>query len=326
LISINVKESDIVKSAEINIYPGLNIFVGYNAAFKSATARTAAYCKDDGEASKFRPNLLDLGVDVETKDQGKICSLYRAIVEDTRISLRKLLLKRDTIIKIHENLKQLENSDEPLVSSLVPKIKNDVSDLLDGLIAKELKDLADMKKRVPSSIISTFYKIYSDVYDDLLNRLKQLYPDIDPTAITPLEVEELDVEEDRWTIRFRDRRFNRVLTYNTLSTSIIIPILFEYTIAFLSLPRDKMLIIEEPEESMTPLQQVFYIKFLEAAVEESNKRWETYVIITTHSPYMALPVSAKKYFFGFSKSERKIVIEAEKPLKAFTLADFLMLG
>lgn len=59
--------------------------------------------------------------------------------------------------------------------------------------------------------------------------------------------------------------------------------------------------MEEPEEAMTPLQQIAYVETLKALAREMPG--ENYVVLTTHSPYIAGTSDQPSYYFSFENGK-----------------------
>lgn len=74
--------------------------------------------------------------------------------------------------------------------------------------------------------------------------------------------------------------------------------LWKLTLRFFSIPAStRVFIVEEPEEEMTPLQQVAYVETLKKLAAEIPG--ENYVVLTTHSPYIAGVSDQPSYYFSY---------------------------
>jgi predicted ATP-dependent endonuclease of OLD family len=75
-------------------------------------------------------------------------------------------------------------------------------------------------------------------------------------------------------------------------------LLWKLTLRFFSIPAStRVFIVEEPEEEMTPLQQVAYVETLKKLAAEIPG--ENYVVLTTHSPYIAGVSDQPSYYFSY---------------------------
>jgi hypothetical protein len=101
----------------------------------------------------------------------------------------------------------------------------------------------------------------------------------------------------------RDRRLKSGrVPLNLVSTTVAAALLWGLTIRFFSIPASaRVFVVEEPEEAMTPLQQVAYVEALKALAREIPG--ENYVVLTTHSPYIAGASDQPSYHFSFENGK-----------------------
>ena len=148
--------------------------------------------------------------------------------------------------------------------------------------------------------------------------------------IAPLEVHKIENSEGLPMLRVYDKRFRNEVRRSLLSSSVVAPLLIEYIVSFMSLPpakeKSRILVIEEPEAALTPLQQILTMRFLHRTLKEVDELIEakTFVIVTTNSPYVAFATDAKLYFLRFDRKSSRITISKDKPHTPFVLADLLL--
>jgi hypothetical protein len=115
--------------------------------------------------------------------------------------------------------------------------------------------------------------------------------------LLPLKV---DITNSR---KVHDKRLDKSVPLNLASTTIAAALLWTLTLYFFSIPVSaRLFAVEEPEEAMTPLQQVAYVDVLKALAREIPG--DNYVVLTTHSPYIA-GESDKILYFYFSFENKK---------------------
>lgn len=329
-------ESDFLEKAELKMKPGILVLSGLNATMKSIAARTfLVNPTDKTTVDRYSPNFITLGANVVfTDDHVNILPRARILlVPDSRIITRALLSLRSQIRNLNSKLKRIIES--PLaVRRALPSEIADIEWLLryvlNNLGLEFVENVYKEKGKATWGIVSEIYKELEGVIEDVIRDLKDVIGEIVVTsqAIIPLDVSIENPEELELTIY--DRRFKRTISVETVSTSIIAPMLFDLVTAFLSQHGGKergcqgIVVIEEPEEGMTPLQQVVFARYLERATKKSMELTgcENYVVITTHSPYIAYAFSSDVQikYFGFDSSKNKIVVE-DKPFKSFAMAD-----
>lgn len=313
-------ESDLIDRRELKIDREIAVFTGMNATFKSLVVRTLAGCGND---QPFKPTLHDIsGVKVEYLPEHEACNIKmeKYLIEDNRLVLRKLLgFLRDNYEHVKNIINSLKGFHDERLEPLLSELEYSVDKMFRAVGLDFVNNLIGLKSK---ALLPMTFRLYSFMNEIASKIREELKSEIEETAIMPLEF----YVKSLWDVDVIDRRFKITIPMNTSSTSIIAPMLFEFVTAFLSVPESRLLIIEEPEESMTPLQQVVFAKYLESAVGYVNSEWvdkKAYVLVTTHSPYISMSFTEKVpiYYFGFEKG--KIIIE-EKPLKTFVLGDSVL--
>lgn len=189
-----------------------------------------------------------------------------------------------------------------------------------------IEDLVEIKGKAPLEYATTLWNEQERIINEVMKELKDLFEDHGKvkSAIMPLTVA---IQGDKRvdTIIY-DRRFNTRIEASGVSTSVIAPLLFDYVTSFCGIPGDKVLVIKEPEESITPLQQVVFAKYLVSIIDKNKEllRDRIYVVLTIHSSYI-LAFSEKTLikFFNYDPVEKKIVVE-NKPYKSYALAEAIL--
>lgn len=316
--------------ALLSMRPGVLVLTGLNATMKSVFARTfLVYAGCGRECEGFKPTLLDVPsakVEFLPDHESVVKSAERRLIADSRVALRSLLTALSTIediVSVVERLKRDERIgyDAENLLTLFDK-------LLDSVGLRFLEDLSSLKSRAPLSVMVKLYKEIEAIEKKMLSELGETFPATEnlDIAVRPLDVSIKDAR--RLLVKVIDRRFMRTIEREYVSTSVIAPLLFEYVTAFLSLPETKVLVVEEPEESMTPLQQVLFARYLEEALARSAELTDrdAYVVVTTHSPYISNSFEkATVKYFHYDTAKKKIVVE-DKPVKAFWMAELSMLS
>jgi len=344
VLILQASENEAVKAFKVRVEAGRpTIIVGYNATLKSAIARSFMYCGKSTRAYELLgPTLQELNIEFTLSDPDLPCNALKGFVPDSRLVFRSVIVglteRYGKILDNVESIKRLISEDEARrIESELNAIESGLNESLKVMGLKFLDDLEEFKRRASSKAVYEVRRVFDETLDEIVRELRERYEvQISPEAIVPLEIIEM-----RWhelsprvkmpEIRVWDKRLKREITVTNVSSSIIASLLHEYLTYFLSIPQTKILVIEEPEEAMTPLQQVFTMKFLAKALQHIDRIFgvETYAIITTHSPYIAYAErdAVNLYFARYEVVEGekgKIVIDEEKPHSPFLLADFLL--
>ncbi|MCC6016453.1 MAG: ATP-binding protein [Desulfurococcaceae archaeon] len=117
----------------------------------------------------------------------------------------------------------------------------------------------------------------------------------------------------------------------TISTSVSSMLLFKVLALAMAVPKPKLIFVEEPEYALAPIQQVILARFIEEVLNRARELGHnTYIILVTHSPYIALGMrraeNTKVYYFMYSKRKGKFKAEEAWPAREFALASLLMLS
>jgi len=333
-----------VKTFEVSVEAGRpTVIVGYNATLKSAIARSFMYCRVSTRIYELLdPILQELGIEFTLSDTNLICGALKGFVPDSRLAFRsiafKLIEKYREILSYIESIKaRIEEGEIKRIERELNAIESRLNESLKIVGLKFLDDLEEFKRRASRKAVIEVRRIFDETLNEIVRELRERYEvQISPEAIVPLEIVEMHWHElsprvRMPEIRVWDKRLKREVMVTNVSSSIIASLLHEYLIYFLSIPQTKILVIEELEEAMTPLQQVFTMKFLVKALQHTDKMFgvDTYVVITTHSPYIAFAErdAVNLYFARYEVVEGekgKIVIDEEKPHRPFLLADLLL--
>jgi predicted ATP-dependent endonuclease of OLD family len=87
----------------------------------------------------------------------------------------------------------------------------------------------------------------------------------------------------------------------------------------------KILIVEEPEEAMSPPQQVLFMMFIRKALDEVKRLMPDkpiFIVITTHSPYITTSVSdVDTYYFYFDRERKIFTAISTPPTRPFIYAE-----
>jgi len=345
-LTLRASESEDVKAFEVRIEAGRpTIIVGYNATLKSAIARSFVYCRESTRAYELLgPTLQELGIEFTLSDPDLPCNTLKGFVPDSRLVFRSVIVglaeRYEEILRNIKIIKTFISGDEARrIESELNAIESGLNESLKVMGLKFLDDLEEFKRRASSKVVCEVRRVFDETLDEIVRELREKYEvQISPEAIVPLEIVEMRWRELSPRVRVRmpeiriwDKRLKREVVVTNVSSSIIASLLHEYLIYFLSIPQTKILVIEEPEEAMTPLQQVFTMKFLVKALQQMDRVFgvDTYVVITTHSPYIAFAErdAVNLYFARYEVVEGekgKIVIDEEKPHRPFLLADLLL--
>jgi hypothetical protein len=282
-------------------------FVGYNATLKSLTARALLYelcqvtdrrtgfIKQLGERSKDALKILKL----ELFDKPKGVLPY--LVDDHRLSLRAYLSMLEEVIDRVKNYVDSiteERLKGPILSELNKLRYN---------IAPQLKDYIEMKKMHDSTLFHRAMKVSEEKLEEVSKRVA-----IDSNLLLPLEIEIVEIEivepeiesmPPRPEYYVRDKRLGgKNVSLNLVSTTIAAALLWKLTLYFFSIPSSaRVFVVEEPEEAMTPLQQIAYVETLKTLAREMPG--ENYVVLTTHSPYIAGASDQPSYYFSFENGK-----------------------
>ena len=279
-----------VEPFEIELTRGRVVsFIGYNATLKSLTVKALLHelCRTADLSIRFVKRLETrtegaakvLKVDVYDAPEGAL--LY--LVDDYRLALRAYFSAMENTIN---GLRELANAirDE--------KIKDNMMNLIDELkynLVPQLKDYIEMKEHEDGELFAKAQEIAERALKSVSEEAA-----LDSALLLPLYIE---VTPREYIVRDRRLKGGRV-PLSIVSTTVAAALLWGLTIRFFSIPASaRVFVIEEPEEAMTPLQQVAYVEALKALAREIPG--ENYVVLTTHSPYIAGASDQPSYHFSF---------------------------
>lgn len=301
------------------------IFVGLNSTLKSYVARTI---------TDIRPNLRDIATEVNLEIAGEEvkCSENAEClhIEDFRLSLRKVLSYRDEIRKKIEDLSAFHAFLAESQAKDFSQEINELKEYIDGMLFGILSDYCDLKLKANLYLYFRLEALFSRVLSDLVNEIKGSVKadEINEANLFPLKVEVIcDEERD---VKVEDVRLGVRFDSSKVSSSIASAMLFNIYKAFLAMESRKkyrILVIEEPEESMAPPQQALFSRFIEATLNElKGELPPVFVIITTHSPYIPGSFSkdiADTYYFRFDPGSKKFKANKSPPSRPFIFAEVL---
>jgi predicted ATPase len=312
------------------------VFLGMNSTLKSMVARSLVW---------ERPNLGDLGVQLsikvdgeEVKEKEDMCTaraecLY---IEDARLILR---LGLPTLASIESELRNIEYFAESvreravfeLLKESAKRLRMIIYEKLFGIISK----YCDYRSRISDEI---YIRLYSDVLGNVKRRLEDELKKLETSGIKDVSIDNvfpMDVDVDckefekrNIKIRIFDYRLKKHVPLEHVSSAIAAVMTFKLVAYFLSTYIDKqfkILVIEEPEEAMSPPQQVLFAMFLRNALDEVKTLYNhqpVFTVITTHSPYISLSISdADTYYFYFDTEKKVFTATRTPPARPFVYAE-----
>jgi len=335
-----VIEPSIIKAEKNRI----TVFVGFNATLKSMVARSF------DPRGIISNNLNSIGVKYDlfyneaqcivkgrhADPSPSECETFRVyFLDEARIALRKYLAESRSRV---ENLREkLQNTIKYIFAIAPPtdvkrkeELQSEAEKLIDELI-ENIEELAlgilheyiRIKPQIHIEDLNNALKIRDKVLEEMLKKEGFKKRGISSDIVLPLTVYASIIEKDgRPQISIVDKRFGKKIELLNVSSTIASILLFDFIALFYAVPSDrKVLIVEEPELGMTPLMQVAFMKYASRLCSES--KYETYLIFTTHSPYIAAAgvEGVDSYYLGFDPYKKRFVVEEGKHLKPFSLAD-----
>jgi predicted ATPase len=310
------------------------VFLGMNSTLKSMATRSLIW---------ERPNLGDLGVQLSIKVDGEevkedMCTaraecLY---IEDARLILR---LGLPTLASIESELRNIEYFAESVRERAVfeqlkesaKRLRMIIYEKLFGIISK----YCDYRSRISDEI---YIRLYSDVLGNVKRRLEDELKRLETSGIKDVSIDNVfpmdadvdckEFEKHNIKIRIFDYRLKKPVLLEHVSSAIAAVMTFKLVAYFLSTYIDKqfkILIIEEPEEAMSPPQQVLFAMFLHKALDEVKTLYNhqpVFTVITTHSPYIPLSISdADTYYFYFDTEKKVFTATRTPPARPFIYAE-----
>jgi len=135
-------------------------------------------------------------------------------------------------------------------------------------------------------------------------------------------------ERRRLEIDVRDYRLGKKISVEHVSSAIAAITTLKLIMCFLSMLTDrqfKILVVEEPEEAMSPPQQVLFMMFIRKALDEVKRLVPdkpVFIVITTHSPYITTSVSdVDTYYFYFDRERKIFTAISAPPTRPFIYAE-----
>jgi hypothetical protein len=312
------------------------VFLGMNSTLKSMAARSLVW---------ERPNLGDLGVQLsikvdgeEVKEKEDMCTaraecLY---IEDARLILRSGL---PALVDIESVLRNIEYFAESVgeraifeqLKESAKRLRMIIYEKLFGIISK----YCDYRSRISDEV---YIRLYGDVLGDAKHRLEDELKKLETSGIKDVSVDNVfpinvdvdckEFEKHNIKIRVFDYRLRKSVPLEHVSSAIAAVMTFKLVAYFLSTYIDKqfkILVVEEPEEAMSPPQQVLFAMFLRKAldaVKELYSHQPVFTVITTHSPYIPLSISdADTYYFYFDTEKKVFTATRTPPARPFIYAE-----
>lgn len=299
--------------AEIEVRPGRpTVFLGLNATLKSVVARSLG---------GWPPTLRDVGSDFDVEPELNSDEWIMELIPDYRLVLRQALRVDEARKRIQDHLEDLASRHEN-EREAIDRTLGDFSQVVDVLHPLCLRYL-EAKKKASS-------RLQARLIDKLYEKTRELAEKVGVLKaedILPLDVEIFREPGEGGWVRVRDERVRRDIRTDCVSSAFAAILTLKHIINVLAdISHDKKLIVmEEPEEASTPIQQVLFSRFVEEALEEEGIG-EVYLVITTHSPFVAYSFSSPSiYYFYYDYEAKKFKAVEEKVGKPFMMADLAML-
>jgi len=144
--------------------------------------------------------------------------------------------------------------------------------------------------------------------------------EITPNDILPLYVDVLDKDK----IYVYDRRVNMAIELSSVSSAIVATLQFLIITYMFATPHDsRILVVEEPEESMSPIQQVVFMRYLNELMKYYGGT--NIVLITTHSPYIAFATDSKNYLAKYDHANKVFTLLPSEVPRSFIYGDVLLI-
>lgn len=290
-------------------------FTGFNATLKSASARAILLALLDLQlVTPLSEELLGDRLEgarglVAAEVEGVEGGVLGYVVEDYRLVLRAYLQSvKDKLEELRGEVRRLEAPTGRSASEAYRLIK-EVEWLLSGS-----QDVLKLKESVDTKLLSKAERLVEEVLGSVAERAGVRVEDVAPLHLT--------VTGEGFIVR--DERLGSEVQVESVSSAVSSALLWELTKLFFSVPAAaRFLVVEEPEEAMSPLQQVAYARALERLAKEMPG--DNYAVVTTHSPYVAAALSAAPVYFRWDWDSKMYVAEESTLPPSFTLAELLLL-
>jgi hypothetical protein len=329
------------------------VFIGFNATLKSLTARLI-YAKlvDTGKISvplttirysEVLDTLKTLDPSIEVTVEGPSTNeLIGMIVQDSRVAMRRYLEIQEGVkyhySNIRRSVEKLRETHQELAEAVISSLAHLRDAILD--ISMPLLNLYCKLKRqsiLDLELLPEYYSVLRKVVEDTVKTLKEEThrEEVSSESILPLRIEACEEVqgavggeyEFEFKLSVEDTRLKKTVPLYSVSTSISSLMLFKLIMLALSLTRPVFMVIEEPEYALAPVQQVILARFIEKALEAARKSGvqPIYVIITTHSPYIAVGFKEPVTFY-FKYAKNAFTNEKTWPVRLFGLASMLLMA
>lgn len=320
LVSEGIANLDIVIEAGRPI-----VFIGLNATLKSIVARSfGSKCNET-----WKPDLGNLGVKFIVEPEISCDEWLFLLIPDYRLVFRESLGMVDKFKKIQEYLESIKDKfrDEKGEQEAINRSLRDLDEITNRVLDIP-KTYLEFKKRYHKSVWAKLHNMLWDLASDMARELK----DLKAEDLKPLEIE---IFEDPLTtggrewVNVKDERIRKNINLQNISSSVSSFLIMDLiTMALADLSKDKkLIIIEELEEALAPPQQILFARFLEKAIKSSEIGiGNVYLIVTTHSPYIAYAfANPRTYYFRYDRESKAFTAIQEEIKRTFLMADLLIL-
>jgi predicted ATP-dependent endonuclease of OLD family len=206
----------------------------------------------------------------------------------------------------------VEKKDREMYLSTVESEINHLKQLINPLprIAFKLKtmildDRLYKNSSILDSVVESAYKEFKD--------------EITTKDILPLNVSVID--EDK--IYVHDKRVDKIIEVSSVSSAIAAALQFLVVTYLFATPHEsRVLVIEEPEESMSPIQQVVFMRYLGELIK--YYKGINIILITTHSPYIAFATESRNYLAKYDHVKRLFTLLPSEVPRSFIYGDVLL--
>jgi hypothetical protein len=283
-----------VEPFEIELASGNVVsFVGYNATLKSLTARALLHelCrtadKHIGFIARLETRIENAIKVLRSKPFDAPKSALPYLMDDSRLSLRAYFSTlRDLVDRLETYAGMI--SDERARNFMLSEL-----DELRKNLAPQLSDYLEMKRISDPALLQRALEVFGKKLEEVSKQA-----DVERDLLLPLDVE---IAPPHYILR--DKRLRGKSVPPSLApAAVATALLWKLTLHFFSIPSSaRVFVVEEPEEAMTPLQQIAYVETLKALAREMPG--ENYVVLTTHSPYIAGASDQPSYYFSFENGK-----------------------
>lgn len=281
----------------------------------------------------------------EPRVHGKEC-LRAILVPDQRVALRAVLAEYWSVLeRLLESVEALRSYIERLRGraeggdDLVEVLQVYLEDVMQparvirDMLVEELLlgDLAGLK----ASVVEELYRSLLEEYERIVEEAAE---EIDRVAsrhgirVRPEDLDPLWVDVARsdggLSVVVKDRRMGALVETRLVSSAVAAALtvkLLLYAAARAS-RRPMLIAIEEPEETLTPVQQLLFTRLASRLVQFSWEHGKPLILmLTTHSPYIAygLAPAANVYYAYYDWGSRRFTLTGETPFAEYAIAEVL---